>query len=109
MGNVEADIVKVQNAYQAATVAAGPQANGAYFGAGNTTTNTGSMFGPNFRTPRSFQMNIGVQRELRPGTVLSVDYLRNVDVAIPEGIDSNHVGDAGFVNADGDQCYQHNQ
>ena len=43
-------------------------------------------------------MNIGVQRELRPGTVLSVDYLRNVDLAIPEGIDANHVGDARFLD-----------
>jgi hypothetical protein len=98
VGNVEANIVKIQQAYQTATTAAGPQSNGAYFGAGNTTTNTGSMFGPNYRTPRSYQMNIGIQRELRHGTVISVDYLRNVDLAIPEGIDANHVGDPRFLD-----------
>jgi len=98
VGSVESDIVSVQNAYQAATLAAGPQANGAYFGASNSTTPTGSMFGPNYRTPRSYQMNIGIQRELRPGTVLSVDYLRNVDLAIPEGIDANHLGDPRFLD-----------
>ncbi len=98
VGSVEKAIVDLQNTFQAATIAAGAQANGAYFGAGNTTTTTGSMFGPNYKTPRSYQMNIGVQRELRPGTVLSVDYLRNVDLAISEGIDSNHVGDARFLD-----------
>ena len=98
IGSVEQAIVDLQHLYQTATVAAGPQSNGAYFGANNTTIFTGSMFGPKYRTPRSFQMNIGLQRELRPGTVLSVDYLRNVDLAIPEGIDANHVGDARFLD-----------
>ncbi|PYT66214.1 MAG: hypothetical protein DMG42_30015 [Acidobacteria bacterium] len=32
---------------------------------------------PGYETPYSFQFNIGVQRELRPGLVLSVDYVRN--------------------------------
>jgi hypothetical protein len=99
IGSVESDIVAVQNAFQAATEEAGPQANGSNFAScGNSTACTGSMFGPNFRSPRSYQMNIGVQRELRPGTVLSVDYLRNVDVHIAEGIDFNHVGDARFLD-----------
>ncbi len=99
VGSVESAIVAVQNAFQAATEEAGPQANGSNFAAcGNSTACTGSMFGPDFRSPRSYQMNIGVQRELRPGTVISVDYLRNVDVHIAEGIDFNHVGDARFLD-----------
>ncbi len=99
VGSAESDIVAVQQAFQAATTEAGPQGNGANFAnCGNSTACTGSMFGPNFRSPRSYQMNIGVQRELRPGTVLSVDYLRNVDVHIAEGIDENHVGDARFLD-----------
>lgn len=100
IGSAESDIVAVQQAFQAATLAAGPQANGSNFAnCGNSTACVGSMFGPNFRTPRSYQMNIGVQRELRPGTVLSVDYLRNVDVHIAEGIDANHTGDARFLDS----------
>jgi hypothetical protein len=98
VGNVESDIVAIQQQYQAATVAAGPQANGAFFGASNTTANTGSMFAPNFRTPYSVQMNAGVQRELRPGTVLSVDYLRNVGLHTLLGVDQNHVGDARYLD-----------
>jgi hypothetical protein len=99
VGNVESDIVAIQQQYQAATVAAGPQANGAFFGSSNTTANTGSMFAPNYRSPYSIQMNAGIQRELKPGTILSVDYLRNVGLHTLLGIDQNHVGDARFLDA----------
>ena len=98
VGNAESDIVAVQQA-PSRDYGGGPLGNGANFAnCGNSTATTGSMFGSNFRSPRSYQMNIGVQRELRPGTVLSVDYLRNVDVHIAEGIDENHVGDARFLD-----------
>lgn len=98
VGSVSADIAKLQTDYQAATLAAGPQANGAYFGNPNTltTANTGSMFAPNYRSPYSLQMNVGVQRELHPGTVLSVDYVRNVGLHTLLGVDQNHVGDARY-------------
>lgn len=101
IGSVANDIAALQKLYQNATVAAGPQANGAFFGAFNSTIRTGSMFAPNFRTPYSFQLNVGVQRELRPGTVLSVDYLRNVGLHTLLGIDVNHVGDARFLDRAG--------
>ena len=99
VGNVQTAISDLQKMYQAATVAAGPQANGAYFGSSNTTANTGSMFAPNFRSPYSIQMNIGFQRELHRGTVLSVDYVRNVGLHTLLGIDQNHQGDASTLNA----------
>jgi hypothetical protein len=99
VGSVESSLVAIQQQYQAATVSAGPQANGAFFGASNTTANTGSMFAPNFRSPYSIQMNAGIQRELKPGTILSVDYLRNVGLHTLLGIDQNHVGDARFLDA----------
>ena len=99
VGSVQQAIVDLQAAYQTATKTAGPQANGAYFGnCGNSTVCTGSMFAPNFTTPRSYQMNVGVQREIRPGTVLSVDYLRNVGVHTLLGVDQNHVGDSRFLD-----------
>jgi hypothetical protein len=44
------------------------------------------------------QFNIGVQRELHPGTVLTVDYVRNVGLHSLLGYDTNHVGDARFLN-----------
>jgi len=57
------------------------------------------MFAPNYRTPRSVQMNAGIQRELRPGMVLSVDYVRNVETQLPLSIDLNHTGDVRYFNA----------
>lgn len=56
------------------------------------------MIGPNYKTPVSVQMNIGIQREIRPGMVLSVDYLRNVETRSLLGIDINHVGDAKHID-----------
>jgi hypothetical protein len=43
-------------------------------------------------------MNIGVERELRPGVKLSVDYLRNVVTHYLLSIDANHTGDVAFLN-----------
>jgi len=56
------------------------------------------MFGPGYKTPRSVQMNVGVQRELFKGTVLTVDYVRNVTTHTLLGIDMNHVGDVKYFN-----------
>jgi hypothetical protein len=98
VGNVQTAISDLQKSYQQATIAAGAQANGAYFGNVNTTANTGSMFAPNFRSPYSAQMNVGFQRELHHGTVLSVDYIRNVGLHTLLGIDQNHQGDASTLN-----------
>ena len=99
VGNVQTAISDLQKLYQQNTVAAGPQANGAYFGNPQTltTANTGSMFAPNFRSPYSAQMNVGFQRELHHGTVLSVDYIRNVGLHTLLGIDQNHQGDASIL------------
>ena len=43
-------------------------------------------------------MNIGFQREIVRGGVLSVDYVRNLSLHFPLTIDANHVGDARFLN-----------
>ncbi|HYU46891.1 MAG TPA: carboxypeptidase regulatory-like domain-containing protein [Terriglobales bacterium] len=56
------------------------------------------LFAPNYRTPRSLQMNIGIQREIRPGMVLSADYVRNVTTHTLLGIDINHSGDASHFH-----------
>jgi Carboxypeptidase regulatory-like domain len=60
--------------------------------------NPSGLFAPNYKTPRSFQGNVGIQRELRPGLVLSVDYLRNVETHSLLGVDINHAGDASYFN-----------
>ncbi len=57
------------------------------------------VIGPNYLSPRSVQMNIGFQRELSKGTVLTVDYVRNIGTHFLLGIDENHTGDADFFNS----------
>ena len=56
------------------------------------------IIAPQFKSPRSVQINAGVQREIRPGMVLSVDYLRNVGTHFLLGFDVNHTGDASLLN-----------
>lgn len=99
IGNVEQAIADLQKKYQQVTLAAGAQANGAFFAnAPFSTANTGSMFAPDYRSPYSVQMNVGFQRELHPGTVLSVDYIRNVGLHTLLGFDKNKEGDASILD-----------
>jgi hypothetical protein len=101
IGSVASDIAALQKVYQAATLAAGPQANGAYVGnaLANGWDSTGTiLFGPNYRTPFSWQFNLGVQRQIATGTTLSVDYVRNVGLHFLLGYDTNHIGDARYLN-----------
>jgi len=57
-----------------------------------------ALFAPNYKTPRSVQINFGVQREIRHGMILSADYLRNIETRTLLGVDVNHVGDANHFN-----------
>ncbi|HLV87507.1 MAG TPA: carboxypeptidase regulatory-like domain-containing protein [Candidatus Sulfotelmatobacter sp.] len=63
-----------------------------------------SMFNPNYRSPRSIVMNIGVQREIRSGMIVSVDYIRNVQTHFLLGVDQNHAGDISNFNLAGAQA-----
>ena len=56
------------------------------------------MLGPDYRSPRSVQLNIGVEHEIRRGMVVSADYVRNVATQVLLGVDQNHVGDTRFFN-----------
>ena len=59
---------------------------------------SGSLLDNNYKTPYGIQMNIGVQREIRPGLVLSVDYLRNRGVHFNLTRDRNRIGAADTLN-----------
>src|SRR2546425_2571975 len=101
IGQVAGQIAALQQRFQQATQAAGAAANPNFIGSvlangGNSTGN--NFYAPDYRTPYSFQFNIGVQRQLRPGTVLEVNYLRNVGLHSLLAFDSNHVGDSRFLN-----------
>jgi Carboxypeptidase regulatory-like domain len=58
----------------------------------------GAAYDPNFRTPRSVQMNLGIQRELWAGVILSADFVRNVQTHYFLVIDENHTGDTKYFN-----------
>jgi hypothetical protein len=89
-------ITDLQNSYQAAVAAAGPSTNG--FFVGNNLQTFASVLAPNYVSPRSVQMNIGVSRELKRGTVLSVDFVRNVGTHFLLGVDTNQIGDSRNLN-----------
>jgi hypothetical protein len=100
IGQAAPAIIAAQQAYQAATLAAGPASNGSFIGnilSANQVTST-SLFAPNYQSPRSVQMNVGIQRDIRRGMVFTVDYLRNVATHDLLLVDTNHVGDARFFN-----------
>jgi hypothetical protein len=101
IGSVFQQIVALQQQYQAATIAAGPAVNPVYFGNifsdGIDITGT-NLFFPGYKTPRSVQMNLGIQHEIKRGLVFTVDYLRNVATRNMLSGDTNHVGDARFFD-----------
>jgi hypothetical protein len=59
---------------------------------------TAYLLEPNYKTPYSFQVNVGIQRELRPGLVLSVDYLRQRGLHYAVARDYNRMGAADTLN-----------
>lgn len=60
-----------------------------------------AMLDPSYKSPRSVQMNVGIQREIRRNMVLSVDYVRNIETHYLLGVDKNLAGSANLfdVNA----------
>jgi len=101
VGSVATQIVQLQQQFQAFTLAQGPASNGVYIGniLADAIDVTGTnLFAPQYVSPRSVQMNIGVQHEIRHGMVFTADYLRNVSTHNLLSIDTNHIGDSRFFN-----------
>jgi hypothetical protein len=94
-------ILALSSAFEAAAAAnVGLQPNGNFVGNTLNASNINGfdLFAPNYRTPRSWQMNIGFQHEFRPGTVLSADFIRNVGLHTALVVDVNHSGAARSFN-----------
>ena len=99
-GAVSGALVDLQTAYQqsmAATGGANPYFVGRTLGV-SEAANGLAAFDSNYRTPRSYQMNIGVQRETWRGGVATADYVRNVSEHFGMIEDANHVGDEMYLN-----------
>jgi hypothetical protein len=110
IGNAVPAVIALAQQYQAASPLNLSQPNPSYAGQYLTDCTGGTncffapgtnMFNPDYRSPRSVVMNIGIQRELRPGMVLSVDFIRNVQTHFLLGVDQNHAGDTRFFNSAG--------
>lgn len=94
-------VIALSNAFQASAAAnTGLVPNANFVGNSLAAPNANGLdlFLPNYRTPRSWQMNIGIQREIRPGTVLTADYVRNVGLRTLLAVDVNHSGAARSFN-----------
>ncbi|MFZ3277202.1 MAG: hypothetical protein WA646_13215, partial [Candidatus Sulfotelmatobacter sp.] len=93
-------ILALSNAFQAAAASVtGSQLNSNYVGTTQSALNPNyDLLYPGYRTPRSWQMNIGIEKEIRPGTVLSVDYIREIGEHYLIGQDINHSGAARSFN-----------
>jgi hypothetical protein len=94
-------IATFQTTYQRAAAAVGTRARNPEYLPNLISSASAIPVGalvPNYRTPYSVQMNAGIQRELHPGMVLSVDYVRNVNLHYLLGVDANHSGDTRYFN-----------
>ena len=100
VGQAAAGLARFQQQFQAASPFDLSAPNPNYVG---TELNRGldvplGMFSPDYKTPRSLQMNAGFQQEIHPGMVLGIDYVRNIATHTLLGIEQNHVGDVAYYN-----------
>jgi len=94
-------VIALSNAFKAAAASStGLKPNPNFIGTTINAANVSGfdLFAPNYRTPRSWQMNVGIQREIRPGMVFSADYIRNIGERYLIAIDMNHSGAARSFN-----------
>ncbi len=101
-GTAAALLAGFQTSYQAAAASAGAAAPNPSF-IPNLIANGAPIpfgtFAPAYKTPRSIQMNIGVEHELSNGLKISADYVRNVGLHYLLGVDENHTGDVAYFNS----------
>jgi hypothetical protein len=102
ISTVGSQILALSTAFKSAAAAnVGLQPNGNFVGATSNAANINGfdVFNPNYRTPRSWQMNIGIQHEIRPGLVFSADFIRNIGEHYLIAQDMNHGGSVQSFNA----------
>ena len=102
IGAVGGQIAAFQKQYQADFPfdlnAPNPNYLGTLLGKGQGLNGAGPPLDPGYLTPRSVEMNIGIQREIFGGTILSADFIRNVQTHYFLVIDENHTGDVRYFS-----------
>ena len=103
IGQAATALASFQSTYQADTPFSLTNANPAYIGSqlASGFNPALGLFAPNYRSPRSLQMNVGFQREIRHGMMISADYVRNVETHGLLGVDVNHAGSTRYFNRTG--------
>ena len=88
--------LQLQSDYRALNTANGVNGGSAAY---NLAIQNGVIaFAPKYKSPYSFNFNIGIQQELMPGMVLSADYVHIATMRLGQTIDANHVGDSQFFD-----------
>jgi len=98
IGSAATDLAAFQTAYQASVNAPGP--NPSYLPSllSSGTAVPSGLFAPNYKTPRSLEFNIGIQRQLMHGMVFTADYVRNVGLHYFLGTDVNQSGNIRYFD-----------
>jgi len=97
---VAPEILALSSAYQAATGAAAGGANQNFVGTALTALNNRGydLLYPGYRTPRSWDVNIGIEKAIGTTTRLSLNYVRDIGEHFLIGQDINHSGAARSFN-----------
>lgn len=101
MGTALPQIIRVHQALQAAYASQqfDPNKGTSQFTNGRGNVFGGTVPGTQFKAPYALQFNIGVQREIMNGVVLSADYVENRGVGLPYFlVDFERRRDAGTLN-----------
>jgi len=101
LGTVATNIATLQQQYQAANPFSLTTPNPNYIVTGylNGGINfPNGLFAPSYKTPRSTQINVGIQHEFAPGIVGTVDYVRNVTTGLLLDVDLNHTGSVKYFS-----------
>lgn len=100
MGTAAPLAFALQQAYQSAL--GGTTSNANFIGNPNAFAspmlNQLNLIGPDYQTPRTVRMNVGLRHEFRPGLVFTADYLRQVTTRSLLGVDVNEGGAANTFN-----------
>ncbi len=102
LGAIDSQLLELQQTYQAKVKSIGASQNGNYVlnaGFVGPNLNGESLFLPQYKTPKSYQMNVGVQHQFARNLVVTADYVRNIALNFPVGVDENHVGATKNFNA----------
>jgi hypothetical protein len=96
IANAAPELNDIKAAYQA-VVKNALTPNSSYIGTGGGLF-ANSIYGGPYLAPYSIQFNGGVQHEIKPGLLLSADYVHNATIKVPISVDVNHDGAARTLN-----------